>query len=307
MTTPIFIFSLPRSGSTLLQRILQKHQQISTTSEPWLLIPIAYSLKQVGIFSEYNHSALNIACDDICTSLNGGREEYLKILADGYRRIYAKLANGATYFLDKTPRYSLILNEIQTMFPDAKSIILWRNPLAVSASIMSTWSNGKWILPRFYVDLYDGFENLYNYSQQNNFSYSLMFEDLINSPEDYIADICSYLRIPYSDDLVSGISASQVGGPLGDKTGVIKYNTISSEPNKKWLKMFSNPLRRKWAIEFVSNRRQMLDTIGYNTGDILCKLRKSASSKYLFSDVIHMPYENIRFSVREYVLRRLKN
>lgn len=37
---PIFIISLPRSGSTLLQNILSNNSEISTTSEPWILIPL---------------------------------------------------------------------------------------------------------------------------------------------------------------------------------------------------------------------------------------------------------------------------
>ena len=37
---PIFIFSAPRSGSTLLQRVLAAHTQVATASEPWILLPL---------------------------------------------------------------------------------------------------------------------------------------------------------------------------------------------------------------------------------------------------------------------------
>lgn len=39
----IFIVSQPRSGSTLLQRILSAHSQICTTSEPWLALPLLWN------------------------------------------------------------------------------------------------------------------------------------------------------------------------------------------------------------------------------------------------------------------------
>jgi hypothetical protein len=41
--TAIFLLSLPRSGSTLAQRILAAHEGIATTSEPWILLPYGYA------------------------------------------------------------------------------------------------------------------------------------------------------------------------------------------------------------------------------------------------------------------------
>jgi hypothetical protein len=41
--TPLFLLSLPRSGSTLAQRILAAHAGIATTSEPWILLPYLYA------------------------------------------------------------------------------------------------------------------------------------------------------------------------------------------------------------------------------------------------------------------------
>jgi hypothetical protein len=49
--TPLFLLSLPRSGSTLAQRILAAHGGIATTSEPWILLPYLYvrtSYRRVG-------------------------------------------------------------------------------------------------------------------------------------------------------------------------------------------------------------------------------------------------------------------
>ena len=36
---PLFLLSLPRSGSTLVQRVLARSPQIATASETWLLMP----------------------------------------------------------------------------------------------------------------------------------------------------------------------------------------------------------------------------------------------------------------------------
>jgi hypothetical protein len=45
------------------------------------------------------------------------------------------------------------------LFPDAKFIFLWRQPLAVAASMIEAFGDGRWNLERYAVDLWDGVEN----------------------------------------------------------------------------------------------------------------------------------------------------
>ena len=42
--TPVFIFSLPRSGSTLTQRVLTAHDGVASAAEPWVLLPLLQPL-----------------------------------------------------------------------------------------------------------------------------------------------------------------------------------------------------------------------------------------------------------------------
>ena len=51
MKSPIFIFSLPRAGSTLLQRVLMGHPEIASIAEPWLLLPLMYVQKEHGVLA----------------------------------------------------------------------------------------------------------------------------------------------------------------------------------------------------------------------------------------------------------------
>src|SRR5688500_15750036 len=62
--TPLFLLSLPRSGSTLAQRILAAHEAIATASEPWILLPYLYTLRERGAYAEYNHRVLVRAVED---------------------------------------------------------------------------------------------------------------------------------------------------------------------------------------------------------------------------------------------------
>ena len=44
----IFLISLPRSGSTLLQKMLTVSPEIYSVAEPWLMLPLAFMLKKEG-------------------------------------------------------------------------------------------------------------------------------------------------------------------------------------------------------------------------------------------------------------------
>ena len=59
MLKPLFIFSLPRSGSTMLQRVLAADSQISSVAEPWVLLPFVYALRGQGASADYNHQTAN--------------------------------------------------------------------------------------------------------------------------------------------------------------------------------------------------------------------------------------------------------
>ena len=124
---PIFIFSLPRSGSTLLQKIITSSNLVSSTSEPWLLLPLIYQEKKEGLISIYSHKKSNIALAEIKNKVSN----YDKLLADFVISIYSELSDDKSiYFLDKTPRYYLIIDDIVRIFPKAKFIFLFRNPLS---------------------------------------------------------------------------------------------------------------------------------------------------------------------------------
>ncbi len=72
---PIFIFSAVRSGSTLVQRILAAHEGVATVSEPWLLLPLASTLRRTGVDGGYLHPLTVDAIEDFCAQLPGGSED----------------------------------------------------------------------------------------------------------------------------------------------------------------------------------------------------------------------------------------
>jgi len=90
--TPIFLLSLPRSGSTFLQRLLATHPAIATASEPWILLPQLYTLRDQGAYSEYGHYLMASAVQDFARDLPGGVDSLRAEMRDYVLRLYGKAA-----------------------------------------------------------------------------------------------------------------------------------------------------------------------------------------------------------------------
>lgn len=217
-TMPLFLFSLPRSGSTLAQRILAAHEEVDTASEPWLLLPYFYTLRNRGVYAEYNHASLVSAVEDFCETLPGGREGYVAELREFALRLYRRAAaKDARYFLDKTPRYHLISHEVIHAFPECKHLFLWRNPLSVVASLVETWGRGKWNIYRHKVDLFDGLEALIEAYKANESSvHAARYEDLVTEPETSWSGIFRYLDLSFDATLLQSFGGVRLGGRKGD-------------------------------------------------------------------------------------------
>jgi hypothetical protein len=284
---PIFIFSIPRSGSTLVQRIIAAHEGVATVSEPWLALPLAYTFRPRGVSAEYQHPLMVGAIEDFCEELPGGSEDYRSALRECILGLYEKAAGAeARYFLDKSPPYCLVAQEIMSLFPEGKFIFLWRNPLSVAASIIETWEPWRPVL--FRDDLFIGLPRLVAaYTSNPHRAHAVRFEDLVGGDERRWSLLMEYLGIEFEPDTLRRFTEVKLNGRMGDPTGPSQYSSLSSEPQQKWRETLANPLRKAWCrkyLDFLGSRR--LATMGYDHRLLLQDLdSQPLSTKTLLPDL----------------------
>ena len=264
---PIFLFSITRSGSTLVQRIIAAHDGVATASEPWLLLPYLYTLRSRGVVAEYTHHLVAAAIEDFCKELPGGVDDYRNELHDFVLRLYEKAAGPeASHFLDKTPPYYFVADEIIRLFPEGRFVFLWRNPLSILASIIETWQDGKWYPTTSREDLFIGLPRLVSaYTANSSRVYSVRFEDIVNGDDTQWRALMAYLGIKFDSTTLEHFSNVKLRGRMGDPTGVKQYSSLSSEPTQKWIRTINNPIRRSWCrryLRFLGNDR--LAVMGYD-------------------------------------------
>lgn len=303
MKSPIFIFSLPRSGSTLLQRILMSHKDIASVAETFLLLPFVYATKKEGQLSEYCHHCTYAALEDLINNLPNKENDYRRFLAEFSNKIYESLCpKNEIYFLDKTPRYYLIIPEIAKIFPDAKFIFLFRNPVHIYSSLITSWGDrNRFDYPLHHtIDLTMGPELLSKgYGLLKEKSYAIKYEDFLENPEKYLKEISSYLDLPYDKSVLENFSNQDIKGRSGDPTGVKDYKKLDTKPLEKWKSVFNTQFRKKVLKKYIQNiDENVFETAGYSKEDILKEINNLEIS---YNRFLKDRIDYILFHIKKYI------
>jgi hypothetical protein len=277
---PVFIFSVSRSGSTLVQRIVAAHDGVATVPEPWILLPHAYTLRRQGVDAEYFQHLLATAVEDFSARLPRGEADYLEGIREFALRLYELAGEeGATHFVDKSPPYCLVAEEIMRIFPEGKFVFLWRNPLSVIASMIETW--GPWRPTFMTADLFVGLPRLLAARRAHSAgSHAVRFEDAVSGDRGTWGALMEYLGIEFDEAALSGFAAVEIEGRMGDPTGRRAYSSLSSDPEQKWRATLANPVRREWCrryLRFLGEER--LAEMGYDLGQLTAELNALPASR----------------------------
>jgi hypothetical protein len=303
---PIFILSRTRSGSTLLQRILRSYDEIATVTEPYILLPFVYTLRERGVVSEYVHSIAVQGIEDFCKELPRGVDDYWDEVHDLVLRLYERAAarqyggRPIRYFLDKTPPYFLIVEEIMRLFPEGKFVFLWRNPLSQLASMLEL-QEGRWNPANFRLILFDGINLLSrSYRLHADDVCAVRYEDLISGDSAPWHRLTQYLDLEFDPDTLSRFADVKLGGRGGDPTGVHLYTSLSTDPLTKWRETINNPLRKAWCRRYLHwIGRERLTMMGYDLDELLAEVnRVPSTTERLGGDLLQLGEALVKEPIR---------
>jgi tetratricopeptide (TPR) repeat protein len=116
--TPIFVTGLPRTGTTLAERILASHSQVESLGETMFMQMVIR--RESGIRSVEKMAPAMIAA--------AAQQDVTRIAA-GYLDAVRYRLTGKPMFIDKLPFNFLFLGFIAKAYPDAKIVHLCRNPM----------------------------------------------------------------------------------------------------------------------------------------------------------------------------------
>jgi hypothetical protein len=255
------------------------------------MLPPAYTLKDSGMDAEYDAQLAQTGIRTFWENLPEGRDDYIQ----GMRRMYGFLyqraleTTGAHFFLDKTPRYYLILSELKEIFPEARFILLLRNPLAVLSSILRTWVGKQWLkLSDYRSDLLKAPGLLQEtVSDSGSKVATVQYEELVRRPQSEIAALCEHLGIKVEPGITEYGGEDQEKWRFGDPDSVYEHSNPQTSSLEKWTRP-ENAQRWRLLHDYANHLgKDAFEHIGYDYDECLNKLDASRPSsdklRYTFS------------------------
>lgn len=281
---PIIILAAPRSGSTLLFETLAESPDVWTIG--------AESHHIIESLPALNPNAGNVA-DNRLTRAHASepvvallRRRFARFLRDRDGREFFRHPHiRSLRFLEKTPKNALRLPFLDTVFPGALYIFLFRDVRANLSSMMEAWRSGRWVTyprlrdwqgPPWSLLLAPGWQSMngrpieeicaFQWAAANRAVLSdlqnlprerwttVRYEQLVESPETTVRRLCAFAGIAVDDRL-----KRRLGKPLP-----LSRLTHTEPAADKWRR---NEREINRVVGSLTSLEEELASLGYRRSD----------------------------------------
>lgn len=223
--TPIFIVGLPRSGTTLLERLLGNHPRVKSAGE----------LNDFPSQISWEINRFLGECPDRDTLKACGQMDFAA-LGKAYLDRTTWRAEGADFLVDKLPNNVLHAGFIRKALPKARIVIMRRNGLDSCFSTFKHLFSGSAYPYSYHLQEmaahYDRFERLVGHWERvlGDGVLTVDYETLVSQPALVVPQIAKFCGISYQDgmlDIRRNISPSATASASQIREGVHVRNVDS--------------------------------------------------------------------------------
>jgi hypothetical protein len=200
----IFVVGSARSGTTLVQTILDSHPDICAGPE-FHHIPGVVKLREKIRF-DVQRKSIDFICslDQVDDKIGSLVESFFLPLADKF---------NSEYYSEKDPLNIQVVSELIELFPKAKFISIVRDPRAVAASLINVGKRGLsegWNNP-YYTHSIIAAKNYiatcYKYAVNAQKAardrvITIRYEDLVKDPKTETKKICNFFELDWSSKML---------------------------------------------------------------------------------------------------------
>lgn len=221
---PIFVLGMPRSGTTLVERILSSHSDVMSAGE----------LQDFGICTkQLSQTTSPHVLDD--STIKKAYQLDFATLGQSYLSATRVITGKTAHFIDKLPFNFFYVDLIRKALPNAKIICLLRDPLDTCIGNyrqLFTINNPYYQYSLDLMDTAKFYARFYKLMQHWQTLHGeqvkiLQYEDLVAKPEQQIQGLLNYCNLPWQSQCVdfhlntapvSTASKVQVRQPLNNKS-----------------------------------------------------------------------------------------
>ncbi len=200
----IFVGGAPRSGTTLMQRVMSAHDDVFAGPEFDFIPSIVVGLRD-SMLRSIRSGRINAIVDEdtvdkaiqnfVCTMF----EERLT-------------KSGKSFFCEKTPANATVFPELEKIFPDARHIMMVRDPRDIVNSMKTVrerfLAKGE-KPPRFTRSIAASVQIINEYygsgliaAEKSDKVLLVYYEDLVSNPEREIRRVCDHAGLSYQSGML---------------------------------------------------------------------------------------------------------
>jgi Sulfotransferase family len=275
----VFIVGCPRSGTTLLRRIIDAHPQIAITHEThWLakrfekrqgVTPDGLVTPELlsWLLSDKKFTRMGIGQDELEGLVAGEEPVSYSTFVTGVFDLYGK-RHGKRLVGDKVPGYVRRIPTLHALWPEAKFVHLIRDGRDVCMSAISwsrayklarrssTWTEDPITTAAVWWEWHVRLGKEDGGSLAPNLYHEVRYEALVSVPEETCAALCDFLGLPYDDAMLKFHEGREKADP-------------NLDAKKAWRPL--TPGLRKWSEQmpaedlerFEAAAGELLEELGY--------------------------------------------
>ncbi|MFT5519702.1 MAG: tetratricopeptide (TPR) repeat protein [Enterobacterales bacterium] len=195
--SPIFVLGQPRSGTTLIERIITSHSQVKSAGE---LQQFGLAIRRLSNFNDAKRFSAEMFA--------AAKDLDFKKVANIYLDTSKRMRGDSPRFVDKLPQNFLMLPLILKAFPNAKIIHLVRNPMD------ACFSSFKQLFADAYLHSYNQEEMARHHVRYRNLMqvwrerfpnsfFDISYEETARDLEPNARALIDFLDLPWEDECLN--------------------------------------------------------------------------------------------------------
>lgn len=252
LTDPVFLVGFPRSGTTLINRILAAHSQISVMEERPPLFLVRKRLREtIGAYPKVLQSLT-------AAQIRAARTEYFEFIKTAGHADLQKM------IVDKLPLNVIHAPLIYKLFPNARFVFALRHPCDVCLScFMQNFAPNdemvQFLNLKTAVDFYAGVMELWKkFSEDLSLCVHMVrYESLVDDLEGEAKNLISFLKLDWEDSLLDYHASARREGYLRTPSYAQVIEPIYTGSKYRWQNY------RQFLEPYFDTLRPWCDAFGY--------------------------------------------
>jgi len=266
----IFIGGAPRSGTTLVQNMLDSHPDILAGPE-FMHLPDIIQLRKILL-----HSIKEGRIDKYCSHRDV--DQQICLLIENLL-LPLKQKHGKKIISEKTPGNVNVFTDLIELFPESKFLHVVRDPRAIVASMLQVGKRAKKIKGLKLHEFTRSTSAAINYIKKcfaNGFDaaqhssdgvMTILYEKLVNDPVSETKRICDFLKVEWSSKMLTPQNKKHMGEESITKS-TVWYNksSFNRAPETGEIKKWASQLNiiQKAVIFLAFRNDTKLSSLGYS-------------------------------------------